>query len=70
MANQASNLGGFPRYTTKVSSSDEAAKANAASWEPVMQRWNSVMEWAAQEGPEKHVEYVSRLADEHGGRSS
>lgn len=58
----ASGPGVFPRYTSKVSASDETAKKNAKEWEPLLEKWHGVMEWAAQEGPAKHVECVASLS--------
>lgn len=58
MADRASSLGAFPRYTSKINPSSDEATKNVADWEPVMKKWDQVMTWAAQEGPQKHVEFV------------
>ncbi|KEZ40899.1 putative methylcrotonoyl-CoA carboxylase beta chain, mitochondrial [Scedosporium apiospermum] len=46
----------FRQYTSKLSPSDKVCQDNAASWRPVLEKWEDVMKWAAGEGPSKHVE--------------
>ncbi|CAI4211994.1 unnamed protein product [Parascedosporium putredinis] len=46
----------FRQYTTKLAPSDKVCQDNAAAWQPVLEKWEDVMQWAAGEGPSKHVE--------------
>ncbi|KAG5758612.1 hypothetical protein H9Q72_013249 [Fusarium xylarioides] len=48
--------GTFRRYISKVSPTEKASQDNLESWKPVLERWQNIMQWAAGEGPTKHVE--------------
>lgn len=49
----------FRQYTTKLAPSDKVCQDNVAAWKPVLEKWEDVMQWAAGEGPSKHVAYAS-----------